>query len=576
MGSLHSERGRQAASNGIGTVQVMAPRWDGLVTFEPGIDDAIIGVLQGQYLSGFEIWRRFAAELGTSGKLTEPRLYPTLYHLEEKGLVQSDWKDGERTRRKYRLRATVSGRANDQEASAQASRGDQRRLGSADEADRRAVSPNPEAGSWFVPRKGVSPVAPPASPVGPVAAPVAPVAPRTNRDSDDQPPTAAESSSTNSPADRPGWAALTAYVNDLGARLDLPRAEVARVRQDITDHLRDSAHALERQGYDSEAAAAEAVGRLGPSRNLAHSIEQAQQTPSRLKLGIRRGALKIVGEMVFWLALSVVPFALAPGLADIVMGLGRVAGLHLFVLRSAEWNTSQPALMLCVGAFAAGRISLGRLARISHRSEAALRKRWALGGAATMLAIVLVIPGYEDALTVATLLAVPVAFVAGTFRPQQIRQGAYSLRGVAAAALVVAAITLLPFVRLFDYDPNATPGTPLAPGGTQVQLIVEQQPNGTFTYGVPGPTGAGSVTVELWPAATDGPFLVVDRSATGATISVQPSSGVDLAKLPPYRQWWVVAVSTAPDGARTALAVAIQMGTSSRPSTALGWLISRP
>ena len=549
------------------------------MTFEPGIDDAIIGVLQGQYLSGFEIWRRFAAELGTSGKLTEPRLYPTLYHLEEKGLVQSDWKDGERTRRKYRLRATVSGRANDQEASAQASRGDQRRLGSAYEADRRAVSPNPEAGSWFVPRKGVSPVAapvaPPASPVGPVAAPVAPVAPRTNRDSDDQPPTAAESSSTNSPADRPGWAALTAYVNDLGARLDLPRAEVARVRQDITDHLRDSAHALERQGYDSEAAAAEAVGRLGPSRNLAHSIEQAQQTPSRLKLGIRRGALKIVGEMVFWLALSVVPFALAPGLADIVMGLGGVAGLHLFVLRSAEWNTSQPALMLCVGAFVAGRISLGRLARISHRSEAALRKRWALGGAAAMLAIVLVIPGYEDALTVATLLAVPVAFVAGTFRPQQIRQGAYSLRGVAAAALVVAAITLLPFVRLFDYDPNATPGTPLAPGGTQVQLIVEQQPNGTFTYGVPGPIGTGSVTVELWPAATDGPFIVVDRSVTGATISLQPGSGVDLAKLPPYRQWWVVAVSTAPDGARTALAVAIQMGTSSRPSTALGWLISR-
>ena len=211
MGNLHSERGRQAASIGIGTVQVMAPRWDGLVTFEPGIDDAIIGVLQGQYLSGFEIWRRFAAELGTSGKLTEPRLYPTLYHLEEKGLVQSDWQDGERTRRKYRLRATASGRANDQEASAQASRGDQRVPGSAHEADRRAVSPNPEAGSWFVPRKGVSPVAapvaPPASPVGPVAAPVAPAAPRTNRDSDDQPPTAAESSSTNSPADRPGWAA---------------------------------------------------------------------------------------------------------------------------------------------------------------------------------------------------------------------------------------------------------------------------------------------------------------------------------------------------------------------------------
>jgi DNA-binding PadR family transcriptional regulator len=72
----------------------MAPRWDGLVTFEPGIDDAIISVLQGQYLSGFEIWRRFAAELGTSGKLTEPRLYPTLYHLEEKAWFRATGRMG--------------------------------------------------------------------------------------------------------------------------------------------------------------------------------------------------------------------------------------------------------------------------------------------------------------------------------------------------------------------------------------------------------------------------------------------------------------------------------------------------
>ena len=279
--------------------------------------------------------------------------------------------------------------------------------------------------------------------------------------------------------------------------------------------------------------------------------------------------------MVLWLALSVVPFALAPGLVDIVMGLGRVAGLHLVVLRSAEWTTSQAALMLCVGAFAAGRISLGRLARISRHSEATLRKRWALGGAAVLLAIVLVVPGYEDALTVATLLAVSVAFVAGTLRPQQFRQSAYSVRGVTAAALLVAAITLLPFVRLFDYDPNGTPGTSLAHGGATVVLSVDPHPDGTFTYGLSQPTGTGSVTVELWQASTDGPFIVVDRSATGATLSVQPGSGVDLAKLPPNRQWWVVAVSTAPDGTRTALAVAIQTGISPGPSTALSWLISR-
>ena len=195
--------------------------------------------------------------------------------------------------------------------------------------------------------------------------------------------------------------------------------------------------------------------------------------------------------MAFWLALSVVPFALAPGLVDIVTGLGRVAGLHLVVLRTAEWTTSQAALMVCAGAFAAGRISLGRLARISRHNEATFRKRWALGGAAVLLAIVLVVPGYQDALTVATLLAVPVGFVAGAFRPQQFRESAYSVRGVAAAALVVLVVTFLPAVRLFDFDPNGTPGTPLAQGGATVILSVDQ------TQAARSPTG-GARTDRNW------------------------------------------------------------------------------
>ena len=511
-------------------------RWDGLVTFESRIDDAIVGALQGQDLSGFEIWRWLGSKEGASGQLTEALLYPTLYHLEAEGLLQSAWHEGEWTKRKYRLTATASG---------QTSRGDQR-MPAAAPADRRAVSPDPEAGAWFMPPREPPPVASPA---------------------------AAESSARHRP-DAPGWAALAAYAEDLAARLDLPRAEQNRVRLEIADHLRDSAHSLERQGHDPEAATTEALRRLGPSTALAAAIEQAEQTPSRFKRGIRRGVLEIIGEMVFWLALSIVPFALALGLVDIVTGLGRVAGLHLVVLKTAEWTTSQAAVMACAGAFAAGRISLGRLARISRHNEATFQKRWALGGGAVLLAIVLVVPGYLDALTVATLLGVPVAFVAGSLRPQQFRESAYSARGVAAAALLVLVVTFLPAVRLFDFDPNGTPGTPLAQGGATVVLTVDPHPDGTFTYGLPGQTGTGSVTVELWPATTDWPFIVVDRSTTAAVTSVQPGSGVDLAALPPYRQWWVVAVSTAPDGTRTALAVTIQTGTSSKPGSVLGWLIS--
>ena len=68
---LHSERGRLANWSRIGTVGSMDELgWDGRVTFESGIDDAIVGALRGQDLSGFEIWRWLGAEHGAPGKLT--------------------------------------------------------------------------------------------------------------------------------------------------------------------------------------------------------------------------------------------------------------------------------------------------------------------------------------------------------------------------------------------------------------------------------------------------------------------------------------------------------------------------
>ena len=112
--------------------------------------------------------------------------------------------------------------------------------------------------------------------------------------------------------------------------------------------------------------------------------------------------------------------------------------------------------------------------------------------------------------------------------------------------------------------------------------------SGSYEYGVPPSSGTGVVTVELWPASTEGPFIVVDPSATAAAISVKPgipnsdttvapagAQEVDLTKLPPYRQWWVVAVDTAPNGQRTALDVVVQTGASPTLSNALGWLVSK-
>ncbi len=587
---------------------------DGPLIVDEGVDRAIIDSLRGQELSGFEIWRWLGSAQGIPSRLTEAHLYPTLYRLEAEGLLQSDWHAGERTRRKYRPTVRALERADEPDWSPAGSRANQGQFRAPDRAERRLASPDPEAGSWFMPRDTAS-TARPATPEGAAPAPArtsaatgpataslpapAPSAnapappptpratPRIDRYIETRPPFPAEPGPASGEGRRPGGAALAAYVDDLGARLDLPRIELDRVCQEIGDHLVDSAGALEQHGYGPEAAASEATSRLGPPLDLAALIEQAEQSPGRLNRAIRRALFLLVAEMVLWLFLSIAVLVVAPGITDMVVGIVSLTGLHVTVLESAEWATNQVAIMTCLGAFAAGRLSMGQLARISRHRDATLRLPWAVGGAVGVLILALLLPGYQDALTVATLMAVPVAFVAGTFRPRHANENAYTMRGAGAAILLVAILTLLPGGRLFAFDPNATPGTPLAQGSS-VELTVFETDTGSYEYGVPPSAGSGVVTVEFWPASTEGPFVVVDPSATAATISVKPgipnsdttvapsgAESVDLTKLPPYRQWWVVAVNTAPNGQRTALDVVVQTGPSPSLNSALGWLISK-
>ena len=506
------------------------------------IDRAIVGALRGQNLSGFEIWRWLGSEVDGPGRLIETNLYPTLYRLEAEGLLESDWHEGERIRRRYRLTSRAMQLAEARGWPALAYQRGQSLSGAADRVAHRSTSPAPDSGAWFVPPRADAPT-------------TAPADRHADRDDERRLPTAGELSLTATQPDRPGTMALATYADELVACLDLPRPQLNRVRQEIADHLHDSARALEQGGYDAEMAATEAGIRMGSPRDLAATIDTAQHTASRRNRGIRRGALTIAAEMALWLTLSAVVIILAPTVADAVVGLGSLAGLHLVVLRPGPWVTGQIGIMLCVGAFSAGRISLGHLARISRHRDASLRRPWAIGGAAALLAAGLLLPGYQDALTVATLLAVPFAFVAGTLRPQQLYERSYSVRGVA---------------------------------GVSVQLTWIQLPDGTFAYEVPQSTGTGIVTVELWPAATEGPFILVDRSATEPTIGVSPGTpnadttklpagagAVDFSKLPPYSQWWVVAVAKAPNGQRTALGVAIQTGVSPTWGNGWSWLISK-
>jgi len=507
---------------------------NGLVTVQSRVNRAIAGALRDRDLSGYEIWKWLGAEKGAYGLLAEADLYPTLYRLEAERFLRGDWHEGERTRRTYRSTSTALERA-----------GENGRPALADRANRRSdrpTSPDPESGSWFM-----SPDAEPAA------------------------PSAAKQRSQDDGGD-PERAAIGRFTDDLGAALDLPRVERMRVRHEIADHLADSVSALVLSGLEAGEATTEAIDHLGGARDLATRIERAVQTPDRRHRAVGRAAIELVGEIVLWLALSLAVLTVTPGIADLVTALGRLAGLHLIVLRTAEWATNQVAIMLSVGAFAAGRLSIGHLARIGRHRDATLRKPWALGGAAAVLVVALLLPGYQDPLVVATLLAAPVAFVAGTFRPQHVNESSYNLGGIAAAVMVVAAITFVPAGRTFAFDPNGTPGTPLAAGVAPGELTVNQLSDGTFAYAL-GSAGAETYTVELWPASREGPFIVVDGSVSGPAVVVKGS--VDLAKLPPNEQWWVVAVATGSKGERTALAVVIQTGVSTDPGNALGWLLER-
>ncbi|MGA3030742.1 MAG: helix-turn-helix transcriptional regulator [Candidatus Limnocylindrales bacterium] len=526
--------------------------WDGLVTFESRVDRAIVGALRGRDLSGFEIWRWLGSEAGTEGLLTEFNLYPTLYRLEAERLLQSDWHEEERTRRKYRLTATALERADEHGWPALAFRGGHSAPGEPNPR-RRTASPDPETGSWFVPPRTSSVSGVP----GQMAAP--------DRTATGEPSLASAGHGTRR-------AALDRYTAELEAALDLPAVERNRVRQEIADHLTDSASGLEADGLDAPAATAEAIEHLGDVRHLAIRIERAQQTTIRRDRAIRRAVIELVGEMALWLMLSAAVVVLAPGAADLIANLGGLSALHLVVLRSPEWTTNQVGIMVCIGAFAAGRLSMGHLARISRHRDATFRKRWAAVGAMAVLVLALLLPGYQDLLVVATMLAAPLAFVAGTFRPKHADESSYNWSGIGLAALVVAAVTFLPAVRLFAFDPNGTPGAPLAQGGPQGSLSANQLTNGSVDF-TASSNLTGTISVELWAAAEDGPVIVVDRSAREPTVIA--THALDLAKLPRDPAWWVAAVVTGPDGTRTTVALIVEPGASTGPGTALGWLISK-
>lgn len=70
---------------------------------------AVLKLLERQEMYGYELVERLAQQSGGVLSMGQSTLYPLLYGLEAKGLIEADWREvGERERKYYRL--TESGR----------------------------------------------------------------------------------------------------------------------------------------------------------------------------------------------------------------------------------------------------------------------------------------------------------------------------------------------------------------------------------------------------------------------------------------------------------------------------------
>ncbi len=488
---------------------------------------AVMGALRERDRSGFELWRWIGPVHGAREVLSEATLYPILYRLEAERMIGGTWRETERTRRLYRL----SSLGVDLVA----------RRGWPVIAHRTELDPI-LTGAIAAKIPGSEAQAP--APADGIADP-------------------ARTALIDGP--RVESRAIDDYLDRLESDLRLSETDRTSVRDEIRHHIEDSRSSLVELGMESTAAATEAIARLGPPEDLAAAVNSAKLTRLRLVRGLRGASIAALFGGALGLAVAGTSIAFTPIIARFLSVLAGLVGVHLYAPENSVWWSQQLFLALSVAAFLAARRSLPLVALQTGRDESLVRPLWALAGGIPLLIFALVMPASLDALVVVALLAIPVGFVGGTWLSQGHEDDLVSRKGIAGAAVLLAVLLLAPGFRVWTFDPAAGPPAAPAPTSSATRIAWDSSNAGhnSWIVSAPGLDSASwrDAKLEFWPAIRQGVAIVPDSRATQPTFTALPGDTVDLSRFESSdNDWWVILTAVGSDGARRTLATDIHYG----------------
>ncbi len=395
-----------------------------------------------------------------------------------------------------------------------------------------------------------------------------------------------------------GAAEISAYLDRMTTELRLPAADVAEVRAELADHLRDSIASLEAEGFEPERAIREALGRLGPPAELGRQLRTAHQSTRRLLAGAGGGVFAAGGGFVLGyfggIALALLGFLAV----FVVVALLAVVGVRLPDITSHDGGNTINSLLyattLAVAAATATRYAVRTSAGLSRRAPRTVAVFWAVAGALVFGWLALFgMRGPQSWPGVALELCIPVIAVASAFVRIERPMPHVGLWAVIVAALSVVVMSLGVFAvsglsvsgsgsgsqaeeaeTIQPPDLHLDVVAPMAPaawlpeGGFGSAYGSESASSGTRLWAdvgweLPAPTIATvlanwrDMRFEAWHAGVNQYSIGVDTRYS-SPFEVQPAvlhgSSLDAVfhfeRLRDARSWWVVLTAVGPDGHR--------------------------